>query len=109
MNNIAHWLDSLPAAAVFVLVMASSAVVAALCLRIRLRTVRWALALVTPFVIAWCIYWMLVWVGNHPSEYGAWAPLFIVPWGLSGAVASVLVSVAKRTMTRVRTRWSLRE
>jgi hypothetical protein len=105
MNNIAHSLESLPGAAVFALVMALSAVVAGLCLRIRLRTVRWALALVTPFVIAWCIYWMPVWVGNDdPSEYGAWAPLFIVPWGVSGAVASVLVFVAKRTMTRVRTR-----
>jgi len=104
MNNIAHWLESLPAAAVFALVMALSAVVAALCLRIRLRAVRWALALATPFVIAWCIYWMPVWAGNDASEYGAWAPLFIVPWGLSGAIASVLVFIAKRTMTRVRTR-----
>ena len=104
MNNIAHWwLESLPAAAVFALVMALSAVVATLSLRVRLRTVRW-LALVTPFVIAWCIYWLPAWAGNDPSEYDAWAPLFIVPWGLSGAVASVLVFVAKRTMTRVRTR-----
>jgi hypothetical protein len=104
MNNVARWLESLPAEALFALVMALSAVVAALCLRIRLPIVRWALALVIPFVIAWCLYWMPVWVGNDPSEYAAWAPLFIVLWGLSGAVASLLVFIAKRTMTRARTR-----
>jgi hypothetical protein len=103
MNNVTHWLESLPAPAVLALVMAPSAVVAALCLRIRLRTVRWGLALATPFVIAWCIYWMPVWAGNDPSEYGAWAPLFIVPLGLAGAVASVLVFIGKWTITRIRT------
>ena len=84
MNNIAHWIESLPAEALFALVMALSAVVAGLCLRIRLRMVRWALALVIPFVIAWCLYWMPVWVGNDPSEHAAWAPLFVVLWGPVG-------------------------
>jgi hypothetical protein len=103
MKSIADWLESLPIAAMLALVMALSAVAAALCLRIRLRTARWALALAVPFMIAWSIYWMPVWAGNDPSEYGAWSPVFIVAWGLAGAVASVLVFIAKWTMTRIRT------
>jgi hypothetical protein len=101
-TTIAGWLGSLPSPAIYALVTTLSAAVAALCLRIRQRMLRWTLAVVVPFVIAWCTYWAPVWAGRDPSEYGPWAPLFIVPWGLCGVVGAALVFVVKRAATRSR-------
>jgi len=45
---------------------------------------------------------MPVWAGKDPSEYGAWAPLFIVPWAISGVAAAGVILVAERFATRAR-------
>ena len=46
---------------------------------------------IVPFTIAFCLYWSPVWLGTDPSEYHAWALVFIVPWFLAGAIASAAV------------------
>jgi hypothetical protein len=43
-------------------------------------------ALIAPFIIAFCLYWSPVWLGADPSEYHAWAFVFILPWFLAGAI-----------------------
>ena len=64
------------------------------------RPTRWILGLTVPLPVAFVFYWMPVWAGNDSSEYSAWAPLFLVPWFLAGAVTSslALVVVARRNL-----------
>lgn len=50
----------------------------------------WFVVLLASFGVACCLYWLPVWSGQDPSEYAAWAPLFIIPWFLAGACASVV-------------------
>jgi hypothetical protein len=73
------------------LVALVSAVMALGLTRVRAPLLQLGLALVPPFGVAWVLYWLPVWMGNDPSEYSAWAPLFIVPWYGAGAVASLLI------------------
>jgi hypothetical protein len=46
---------------------------------------------VVPFALAYCLYWSPVWLGADPSEYHAWALVFIVPWFLAGAIPSAAI------------------
>jgi len=41
-----------------------------------------------PLVIAYSLYWLPVWLGNDPSEYGAWALVVVTPWFIAGAMSS---------------------
>lgn len=50
-----------------------------------------AWAVIVPLVVAYCLYWSPVWLGADPSEYHAWALLFIVPWFLAGAIPSAAI------------------
>lgn len=61
----------------------------------------WFLVLLASLGVANCLYWVPVWSGQSPSEYAAWAPLFIIPWFLAGACASL---VAVYAVVRVRER-----
>jgi len=46
---------------------------------------------IVPFAVAFCLYWSPVWLGNDPSEYHAWAGVFIVPWFLAGAIPAAAI------------------
>ena len=81
-------------------VAALSALIALAYLPIRSSAMRWGLALLTPFVLAWAIYSMPVWMGADPSEYSVWAVLFVVLWGGAGALASSLVVWSGRALRR---------
>jgi hypothetical protein len=48
------------------------------------------LALLVPFVLSNCLYWFPGWHGANADEFMAWAPLFIIPWSLAGALPSVI-------------------
>jgi hypothetical protein len=102
LNAFLNWLDYAPMYVGFAIDIVLSVVVALLCVRMQSRLGKWALALLTPFAIGWCLYWMPVWRGADPSEYGAWAPIFIIPLGLSGAVASALAVLIAGAMKRTR-------
>jgi hypothetical protein len=49
---------------------------------------RWLGAIVTPSVLAYCLYWYPVWTGSDASEYSVWFLICFVPWFLSGAAVS---------------------
>jgi biotin transporter BioY len=51
----------------------------------------WFLALLAPLGVAYCLYWFPVWSGQDSSEYSSWALVFIIPWFLAGACASLIV------------------
>ena len=51
----------------------------------------WLVALFVPFIASVCLYWAPVWLGANSSEYSSWAPLFITPWFLAGAIPSAVV------------------
>jgi hypothetical protein len=48
-------------------------------------------AVVVPLVISYCLYWLPVWLGNDPSEYGAWSGLVVGVWFVAGAVPSSVI------------------
>ena len=48
--------------------------------------------LIVPFIIAFSLYWSPVWLGADPSEYHAWALVFIIPWFLAGALPSAVIA-----------------
>ena len=69
----------------------SAAVVWLLCsvLPAALRSL-WVYAV--PLMLAYSLYWLPVWLGNDPSEYGAWQLIVIGPWFIAGAIASAVTS-----------------
>jgi hypothetical protein len=80
---------SLPASALIVAVTAA-AIVACLTMT-RLYVLRWLLAFLVPFALAYTLYWAPVWRGASSAEYSAWAFLVISVWFISGAVACLIV------------------
>lgn len=46
-------------------------------------------ALVVPFIVSNCIYWLTVPNGADAFEYLSWAPLLIIPCAIAGAIPSV--------------------
>src|SRR4051794_23600479 len=54
---------------------------------------RWSAAVVLPFALAYGLYWVPIWSsGSHSDQAGSWAPICIVPWGLSGLLAAAAVT-----------------
>jgi hypothetical protein len=45
-------------------------------------------AVLIPFIVAYCLYWSPVWLGNDPSEYGIWSGMVISVWFVAGTAAS---------------------
>ena len=60
-------------------------------------------AVIVPFGLAYCIYWLPVWLGADPLEYGAWAILGVGAWFLAGFFPSaVVVLILQKRERRVR-------
>jgi hypothetical protein len=57
--------------------------------QVRPALLRRALALLVPFALAFSLYWLPVWLGRNPSEYGGWWLICIPPWYAAGLLASV--------------------
>jgi hypothetical protein len=68
-----------------------SALLALVWARIPAVVVKWLVSLGAPLFLSYGLYWSPVFLGAEPSEFHAWAPLFVVPWFVAGAFASVLV------------------
>lgn len=80
----------LPATTAIVTV-ASMLVVLALSRVLQVRWL-WASAFVAPLALAYCIYWLPVWMdGGDPSQASAWAMLVMTVWGGSGTVACLIL------------------
>ncbi|MDD5472117.1 MAG: hypothetical protein PHP05_09415, partial [Sideroxydans sp.] len=69
-----------------VVVALASAALAFIWAQVLNHMVRWVLGVVTPFVLAYSLYWSPVWLGADTSEFSSWAPIFIAPWFLAGTV-----------------------
>ena len=49
------------------------------------------IVVIVPFVLAYCLYWSPVWLGNEDSSgYDVWE-LMIVPWALAGFFPSAIL------------------
>ncbi|MGP8250494.1 MAG: hypothetical protein ACLQHF_00570 [Terracidiphilus sp.] len=77
--------------AVFLTATLSPMIVSLLCCVKRPRGKFWFLvaSLVVPFTLANCFYWPQVENSAALPDYWTWAPVFIIPCFLAGAVASV--------------------
>ena len=51
---------------------------------------------ILPFVFAYSLYWLPVWLGVNPSEYSAWAGLVVGTWFLSGSIPSAALVLILR-------------
>jgi len=93
--------QSLSLTSASVLVAVISTVAALLIGRITSAVARWFAALLFPFVFAYSVYWMPVWLGADGSEYLAWALLgvgvpFLAGLGPSAVVTFIVTRHAKR-------------
>jgi amino acid permease len=48
-------------------------------------------AVIVPFILAYCLYWLPVWLGAEASGFGAWAILFVGAWFFAGFFPSAVV------------------
>jgi len=96
-----HFVESLSLASGAGVVAALSALLTwMLFKRVRGREV-WPLALAVPLVISFSLYWLPVWMGaGDVAQFGAWAVLFIVPWYLAGAGASISVVILLKSLQK---------
>jgi hypothetical protein len=78
-----------------VVALLSIGVVWLLCSKVSLRLgALWAV--LVPLIVAYSLYWMPVWLGADPSEYGAWS-FIIVAWFFVGFFPSaILVRVLQK-------------
>lgn len=85
-------------------VMLVSAIFAVLWSRAPLPLIRWAFALMVPFVLASLLYWSPGWMSGEQAsaESIGWAPFFLFGWGIPGAMASVATLVILRTRRKKR-------
>jgi hypothetical protein len=69
-----------------------SALVACVTARSPVLGLRWGFAVITPFVLSYCCYWMPVWLGRRPDEDWSWAPIGIGFLAFFGLLASIIVT-----------------
>jgi predicted membrane protein len=74
-----------------ILVAIASAGVVSLLSFVSPAGLRRPLAIVVPLIFTYCLYWTPVWLGADPVEYHAWMFLFLLVWGLAGAIPSMAV------------------
>jgi hypothetical protein len=91
-HSIIQFFDSLGLGYGSLFIAVLSAVVACVTARFSSPGFRWAVAVVTPFVLAYCCYWMPVWLGRRPDEDWSWAPIGIGFLSFFGILASLIVT-----------------
>jgi hypothetical protein len=57
---------------------------------------RWLWVVIVPFILAYSLHWLPVWLGSDSSEYSVWAVLGVGTWFLSGAIPSAVLVVVLR-------------
>lgn len=86
------FVESSPLGAGMGLVMVICGVLGLFWAFIPFRNVRRAVAVLMSFGVAYLIYWTPVWVGADSNEFGAWALLALVMWGVPGVGTSLVIS-----------------
>ena len=90
---IIDFFDSLGLGYGSALIAGLSALVACITARLLLRPVRWTLAIVIPFVLSYCCYWMPVWLGRPPDQDSSWEPIGVGFFWFAGLLASLVVTL----------------
>ena len=91
-----EFVDSLSLSSGAILIAALSvAVVWLLCYMLPVA-LRWLSVVIVPFIFAYSLYWLPVWLGVNPSEYSAWAGLVVGTWFLSGSIPSAALVLILR-------------
>ncbi|MFW9845851.1 MAG: hypothetical protein ACFFD6_03820 [Candidatus Thorarchaeota archaeon] len=88
-REIANYMSSAESPALVIALISS--IIAAGISGIVFVKLKWVIGLLAPFILSNLIYWMPVWLGEEPSEYISWAPLFITGWTLAGVSSSAIV------------------
>jgi hypothetical protein len=91
MKTILNWFETISLAGTTGIVAGLSGLLTLACTRMRAWRVKVALAVIAPFIVSYCVYWLPAWMGKDASEYSAWAFIIIFPWGLAGVAASLAV------------------
>ncbi|HSY48808.1 MAG TPA: hypothetical protein VLC46_08360 [Thermoanaerobaculia bacterium] len=99
-SDIRELVDSLSLTSGAALIAGMSFIAALALVPVRNVAVRWTTALAIPVLLSYSLYWLPVWLGSNSAEYSAWAPLFLVGWSVSGAVAACFVLLAFWFRTR---------
>ena len=83
------WPNDIPSGSMVVAVVSGS--LAGLWGWLRMGVFGWLLAIATPLVVAYALYWSPVWFGAEGSEFDSWAPRVIIPWTAVGEAGSLLM------------------
>lgn len=86
------FLDSLSLASGALLIAVASCVIAFATVWLRPRVLRWLAAVLLPLALAYCVYWLQVWLGGAPDQYFSWEFLFVGCWWFAGLIASSAVT-----------------
>jgi len=91
-------IESLSWSSGFFMVAAVSAVLALFTGRLQPAALRWSACALVPAAVSYCLYWSPVWLGAEYSisEHSSWSGVFLFPWSLVGALASVAVTAGVR-------------
>jgi hypothetical protein len=89
--------DSLSLGSGAVIVGLISAVCAAIIARLQSNVAAWGLAVILPYFVAHTIYALPGLLGADTSEFDSWELLFVVPWYITGLLASLAIVGAIRS------------
>lgn len=89
MTGFLNWFETMPISGTTAIVACLSGLLTLSCIRVRRWKVKVGVALIGPLALSCCLYWLPVWMGEDPSEYGAWAFIIVFPWGMAGIAASL--------------------
>src|SRR5687768_7103056 len=69
--------------------------------RIRSTATRWCTAVLVPFALSYCCYWMPVWLGGSGDQYSSWEVLIVGVWFVAGLLGSAIITfIVERHATR---------
>lgn len=91
-SSLIHFFESLGLGYGSLFIAMLSACLAFVTARAPSAGLRWAFAIIIPFVLSYCCYWMPVWLVRRPDEDGSWAPIGIGFLSFFGLLASLIVT-----------------
>ena len=91
-RRMGAFLDSLSLGSGALLIAIVSGVVALATAWLRSRVLRWFAAIVLPLALAYCGYWMPVWLGVPPDQRFSWEFLVVGCWWFAGVITSSIVT-----------------
>jgi ABC-type thiamin/hydroxymethylpyrimidine transport system permease subunit len=95
------FLESLSLGSGAALIAGVSAGAAWLVGRVRSAAIRWCAAVLVPFALSYCCYWIPVWLGGSRDQHSSWEFLVVGIWFVAGLlVCGVVTYIIGRHATR---------